>query len=131
MSRYDYAPGAAHAAEGKIDLRLAAAHDVGDRAAAAASMRPAERAMPGVEIQVCITRRANVGHVRRRRRPQPGPELRALRISGPGEQLEGTAQDGPAAHFVQLRVVAVQLRRAGNAQPLAQPRAHELVLVVR
>ena len=94
-------------------------------------MRPAKRAMPGVEIQVCITRRANVGHVRRRRRPQPGPELRALRISGPGEQLEGTAQDGPAAHFVQLRVVAVQLRRAGNAQPLAQPREHELVLVVR
>src|SRR5437667_11157182 len=97
MSRYDYAPGAAHAGEGKIDLRFAAAHDVGDRAAAAASMRPAKRAMPGVEIQVCITRRANVGHVRRRRRPQPGTELRALRITGPGDQLVDTTAASPRA----------------------------------
>src|SRR5260370_35736812 len=115
MSRYDYAAGVANAGEGKIDLGPAATHDIGDRPAAAAGVRPAERAVAGVEIQIRIARRADVRHVRRGRGAQPRPELRARRVAGRGEELERAPENRPAAHFVQLDVIAVQLRRAGDA----------------
>src|SRR5438445_11299393 len=98
MSRYDYAAGAANAGEGKIDLGLAATHDIGDRPAAAAGVRPAERAVPGVEIQVRIERRADARHVRRGRRAQPRPALRARSVAGGGEELERAPENLLAAH---------------------------------
>ena len=51
-------------------------------------------------------------------------------VAGAREQLLDAAHDGLAAHAVQIAVVAVELGRAGDAQPVAQAREDELVFVV-
>jgi hypothetical protein len=64
--------------------------------------------------------------VRRRRGTKPGPEARAVAFTRVGEELERAPHERSAAHFVQRRVPAVQLGRAGHAQAAAEPRHHDL-----
>src|SRR5262245_65294647 len=93
-------------------------------------MRPAERPVAGVEVQIAYAGPADERHVAGRGRAQSGPELRLGRVASAGEYLLDALHDRLAAHAVEVAVVAVELRRAGDAQAVAQARVHELVLVV-
>lgn len=108
-------------AKSEIHRGLAARYPVGDGSAGAAGLRPAQRAVSGVEIQVGVARAADVRDVRRRRRTQPRPQLRMIDVACAGEQLINAAQDGGAARRIGRGVVAGEFRGAGNAQAPAQP----------
>jgi hypothetical protein len=108
-----------HAGKVKVHFRHAAAHDVGQRLARAAGMRPAQRAVAGVEEQVVQFRAADQRHIAGRGGAQAGPELRLARVARTGKELLHAAHDGLAAHLVQVAVVAVELGRARNAQAVA------------
>src|SRR6185436_16090251 len=109
--------------EREVQLRRQPADDARDALARAAGVRPAQRAVAGVEEQV--------GQLARRGRAQAGPELRAARITRAGEERFDAAHDGFAARAVQVAVVAVELGRAGDAQAITQAGEDELVFVVR
>jgi hypothetical protein len=120
------APRRRRAGQREVELGLAPADRVGQCAARAARHRPAERAVPGVEPQVAVARGTDQRHVRRRGGPQARPELRTRRIAAIGEQLEAASLQRRAAHVVERRRVAGQLGRAGDAQPVAEAREHDL-----
>ena len=110
----------------EVDFRLAAGDDVGERSGAAAGVGPAERAVPGVQVQVRIPRGADAGHVGGRRRPQSGPELRVLHVAGARKERLGAPQERAAAYLVQLGAVAApapRCRRCAGDRPGARRRA--------
>src|SRR5688500_14086437 len=69
------------------DLRRLADDAVGARPPRAAGHRPAERAVPGVEIEVAIARRADPRGAVRGHRAQAGPALGAAEIAPLGEEV--------------------------------------------
>jgi hypothetical protein len=79
------------------------AHDVGQRLARAAGVRPAQRAVAGVEEQVAHLRLADQRHVAGRCGAQAGPELRLARVARAGKELLHAAHDGLAAHRFRSR----------------------------
>ncbi|NBR27518.1 MAG: tRNA (adenosine(37)-N6)-threonylcarbamoyltransferase complex transferase subunit TsaD, partial [Betaproteobacteria bacterium] len=99
---------------------------------AAASREGFEVFYPAPEFctQIAITRGANAGQVRRCCRPQAAPAGGAAKIAGRRKQVFDPPENGVAAQRIDAVVVAVEFRRAGYAQALAEPRKNEFVFVV-
>jgi hypothetical protein len=100
----------------KVHLRLQAAHDLRNRFARSTGVRPAQRAVAGVEVKIGQFAFANDRHVARGCRAQARPEAGLRGIPCARKQLFHAAHDGFAAHAVQIAVIAVELCRARNAQ---------------
>src|ERR1700682_6327859 len=114
--RRRYAHRLIHAQKPERHRGLPAVDDVRQCARGAAGVRPAERAMTSIEIEIRVTRAADERDVARRCRPQSGPEPRAGRISGAGEKLFDPLDDRAAARLVEIGAVTVELRGACDAK---------------
>jgi hypothetical protein len=111
--------GAAHAAKRKVNLRRKATHNAGNAFARSAGVRPAQRAVAGVEKQIRQLAFADDGHVAGGGRAQARPVAGLAGIARSWEELLHTAHNGLAAHAVQVAVIAVELCGARNAQAVA------------
>src|SRR3954452_18907798 len=87
--------------------------------------------MPGVEPEVAVWRRADIGHVRGRSRAQAAPERRPCEIAGFGKERPHIVEYGIATLEIEIARIARKFSRAGNAQAIAQIRIDKLILIVR
>src|SRR4029450_6624518 len=115
----------------EFDLRPSPADNIGKGTTGTARVRPSKRPVPRVQVEVLICRTSDIRNIGRRCRSQPGPELRFTRFANAREQFDQAAYDRLAANQIEFKIEPVKLSRAGNAQPISQPRKHQLVLVIR
>ena len=90
-------------------------------------MRPSKRPVPRVQVEVLICRTSDIRNIGRRCRPQPGPVLRFAWFADAREQFDQAAYNRLTANQIEFEIETVKLGRAGNAQPISQPRKHQLV----
>src|SRR6185312_14440809 len=95
----------------EVDLGSPPRDDIRKRPPRPASHGPAQRAVAGVEVQVRIARGTDERDVGGRGGTQPGPEGGVVVVGGAGEDLARAPRERLAAHGIQLRRVARELRR--------------------
>src|SRR5512133_2539204 len=86
-----------------------------------ARQRPAQRAVPGVEIQIAVTRFSDQRYIARRRRPQARPAFDGSPIASPWKKRKRAGQYGIAALRVYALIVTRELGGARDAEPRTQP----------
>jgi hypothetical protein len=126
-ARFSESPTKAKSTSGASPLTMRAM-----RLARTAGVRPAQRAVAGVEEQVGQLARPMIGTLLGVAGRRPVQNCACAASPAPGKSCSTRLHDGLAAHAVQVAVVAVELGRAGDAQAVAQRRSreHQLVLVV-
>ena len=86
--------------------------------------------MPGVEEEVAYGRGADHRRAIGGQRAKPGPELGLGLLARFREQRHGAAQDRVGPDRIDVGIVAVELRRAGDAQAVAQAAVNQLMGVI-
>src|SRR5207249_4833423 len=100
-------------------FRQGAVDDLRDRPCRSASVRPAERPMTGVQEQTLELAHTDIRDIARRGGSQTRPIARPVKVATPTEDITGPFDNRQTASLVELRRVAIELRRAGNAHLLA------------
>ena len=118
---------ALRARQQEIDVGLAPADRVGERAARAARHRPAERAVAGVEAQVAIARAARSA-ARSTASPDAARPRTDARRGSPASGKSSNVRRVSASQRTGLSVrsVARELGGAGDAHAVAEARQHDL-----
>src|SRR6185436_16599806 len=106
----------------RVDLKLAAGNQIGDKLPRSRRHGPADMAMAAIEEEIAIAGRPQDGHRAWRHGSEARPIFRLRLIYRAGEQLlRGPEQAAEIGRPV-AAVVACEFGRARHSQPVAEPR---------
>src|SRR5690242_21902187 len=115
---------------GEIQLGHAPEHEVGDDARRAARHRPAHVPVAAVEEEVAVSAESEDRWPIGRHRAQARTVLAAVVVGGIGKEVAREAQDIVEVARRPAPVVAGELRRRRQPQPIAEPRPADEPLLV-